>query len=179
VLLPGARYSTQAPLLWFAREIALAHGAGVLEVLDQMRAAGDPFAWARDRANRALDFAPARQPLVVGKSLASAAAGLVADRALSALWLTPLLDQRIVVEGLARASAPTMLVGGTLDKTWNAGAVPRTSALEVVELPGLDHSLQVPGDASGSLEGLRQAVAVIERFLSGAVNPDRAGSAGR
>jgi hypothetical protein len=168
VLLPGAWYSTQAPLLWFAGQAARARGAGVLEVLYEMPAAGDPFEFARECAEGALDFAPAAREAVVGKSLASAAAGLVADRELPALWLTPLLDRQAVLDGLARASALTTLVGGTLDGTWKPDALPANPALEVVQLGPLDHSLQVPGDSAGSLAALEQAVAVIERFLSGA-----------
>jgi hypothetical protein len=170
VLLPGARYSTQAPLLWFAREVALARGAGVLRVIDELPAAGDPFEWARDRARRALDLDPVQQQVVIGKSLTSAAAGLVADRGLPALWLTPLLDQPVVVDGLTRASAPTMLIGGTLDETWKPDALPRRPTVELVELPGLDHSLQRPGDPSGSLAALAEVVGVIERFLATALS---------
>lgn len=166
VLLPGARYSTQAPLLWFAREIALARGMGALEVLDELPSGGNPFAWGQDRAERALRFEPARLSVVVGKSAASAATGLVGDRGMPALWLTPLLNQRLVVEGLSRAAAPTMLIGGTLDETWTPDALPASSALEVVELPGVDHSLQVPGDVTASFDALGRAIAAIERFVA-------------
>jgi hypothetical protein len=168
VLLPGAWYPTQAPLLWFAREVALARGLGVLEVRDELAAAtDDPFAWARDRAEQALDFEPSPRLLVVGKSLASAAAGTVADRRLAALWLTPLLDRETVLDGLARASAPTILVGGTADPTWRPAALAHNPTLELIELEGLDHSLQVPGDPRASLEALRQVVGVMERFVNG------------
>ena len=169
VLLPGARYPTQAPLLWFAREIALAQGAGVLEVLDEMPSEGDPFAWARDRADRALDFTPPARCVVIGKSLASAAAGLVADRSLPALWLTPMLNQRAVLDGLSRASAPTMLIGGTLDEMWKPDALVQAQGLEIVELPGLDHGLQVPGDPSASLKALEEVASLVQRFLSTAL----------
>jgi hypothetical protein len=165
VLLPGAGYSMQAPLLWFARRLALARAAGALAVLDALGPGDEPFAWALDRARRALDVAPAGRQVVIGKSLASAAAGLVAERGLAALWLTPLLDQPMVVEGLARAAAPTWLVGGTLDPTWRPSALPPGAALEVIELDGVDHGLEVPGDPIASLDTLRRAVAAIDRFL--------------
>jgi hypothetical protein len=55
VLLPGMQYSTQAPLLWFARGVALSRGWSALEVLDSLPEGEEPFAWARDRARRALD----------------------------------------------------------------------------------------------------------------------------
>src|SRR3954464_7954857 len=80
VVLPGMRYTTQAPLLWFAREAAAQRGHTVLEVLDSLPDDADPSGWARDRARRALDHAAghAGDIVVVGKSLASAAAGLAA-----------------------------------------------------------------------------------------------------
>jgi pimeloyl-ACP methyl ester carboxylesterase len=171
VVLPGARYTVQAPLLWFAREVALAHGAGVLAVQDSVPEDDDPFAWAQDRARRALDHEPAACQVVVGKSLASAAAGLVAQRGLAALWLTPLLDQPVVLEGLARVSAPTLLLGGGADPTWRPSAPIASELLEVVELPGLDHSLQVPGDPAASLEALDGAVAIIARHLGATLAP--------
>jgi pimeloyl-ACP methyl ester carboxylesterase len=101
-----------------------------------------------------------------GKSLASAAVGLVADRALPALWLTPLLDQPAVVEGLLRSTAPTMLVGGTDDPTWSPDVLAPARSIEIVELSGLDHSLQVPSDVRASLEALGEAVSAVDRFLS-------------
>src|SRR4051812_50140034 len=90
------QYSTQAPLLWFAREVAAARGWSALEVLDSLPDGAEPFGWARDRARRALDRASeeAGEVAVIGKSLASGAAGLVADRGVPAGWLTPLLNER-------------------------------------------------------------------------------------
>jgi hypothetical protein len=167
VVLPGMQYSTQAPLLWFAREAAAQRGHTVLEVLDALPEGADPFGWARDRARRALDHAGA-QPgdvVVVGKSLASAAAGLVADRLAAAVWLTPLLDQQRVVDDIARASRPALLVGGSADETWRPDALPDSGLLEIVHLDGLDHSLQRPGDTAASLQALRAVTERIGRFL--------------
>jgi pimeloyl-ACP methyl ester carboxylesterase len=169
VVLPGMAYSIQAPLLWFAREIALAHGAGVLAVDDQLPADIDPFAWARDRAQRALDHDPAERQVLVGKSLASAAAAVVAERGLPAVWLTPLLDQQVVIDGLARATVPTLLVGGTADGSWRPAAVVPNPQVEVVELPDLDHSLQVAGDPAASARALERTVAIMDRYLRAAL----------
>ena len=166
VILPGAHYSAQAPLLWFARELALSQGADVLSVRDEMPVKGDPFEWAQDRAVRALDFEPIQHCVVVGKSLASASAGLVADRRLAAVWITPLLDQSSVLDGLSRVSSPTMLLGGTGDETWRPNVLKTRSSIEIVELPALDHSLQVPGDPVGSLRALSDAVSAVGRFLA-------------
>ena len=168
VLLPGMRYSTQAPLLWFARGVALSRGWSALEVLDSLPEGEEPFAWARDRARRALDaVADASEVVAIGKSLASGAAGIVADRGLPAVWLTPLLNERRVADDLSRAARPALLVGGSADEAWVPDALPDHGLLEVVHLDGLDHSLERPGDPMASLDALRAVTARIDRFLTG------------
>lgn len=165
VVLPGMQYTTQAPLLWFAREVAAARGWSALEVLDSLPEGEDAFAWARDRARRALDRTEADEVVVIGKSLASAAAGLVADRVLPAVWLTPLLDRTGVVDDLSRAARPALLVGGSADDVWVPDALADSGLLQVVELDGLDHSLQRPGHPGASLDALRAVATRIDRFL--------------
>ena len=165
-LLPGAWYPTRAPLLWFAREVALSQDWSVLEVLDELPESEEPFAWAIDRATRALDAAPGDRHAVIGKSLASAAAGIVADRALPAAWLTPILRRPAVLEDLGRTSAPTLLIGGTADTDhWDPAAVPDNPAIDVVELDGLDHALQDEGDTDASLAALTKVTASLAAFL--------------
>jgi hypothetical protein len=161
VLLPGVRYFSQAPLLWFAREGAQARGWSVLELSERAPASEDPFEWMRDRAARALDGLDAATVAVVGKSLASAAAALVTERGLPAVWLTPLLDRPEVVEAVERSGAPTLLVGSPADPTWADYA----GDAETLVFDGLDHSLQVPGDPVASLDVLRDVTAAIGRFL--------------
>jgi hypothetical protein len=165
VLLPGARYPTRAPLLWFARAAGAQRGWSTLEVLDQARPNMPPAQWALDRAQRALAAAPGDDPVVVGKSLASAATGLAAERGLAAVWLTPLLGEAAVIDGLARASEPALLVGGTADPTWQPAALPQNPMLESEEVEGADHGLELHGDVQGSLEALRTVTARIGAFL--------------
>jgi hypothetical protein len=167
VLLPGMQYSTQAPLLWFARAVALSQGWSALEVLDSLPEGEEPFGWARDRARRALDrVADAAEVVVIGKSLASGAAGLVADRLVPAVWLTPLLNERRVVDDLGRAARPALLIGGSADDAWVPDALPDHGLLEIVHLDGLDHSLERRGDPMASLDALRAVSARIDRFLA-------------
>jgi hypothetical protein len=169
VVLPGVRYFSQAPLLWFAREAAQARGWSALELSERAPADRDPFDWMRERAERVLDFTQATTVAVAGKSLASAAAPLVAERGLPAVWLTPLLTRPEVVDAVERSRAPALLVGSPADPTWADYEGPGAGGLEVLSIAGLDHSLQVAGDPSGSLDVLRDVTAAIGRFL------DRAG----
>jgi hypothetical protein len=163
VVLPGIAYFSQAPLLWFAREAAQARGWSVLELTERAPRDQEPFAWMRDRAARALDAAEAETVAVIGKSLASAAAPMVAERGLPAVWLTPLLNRAEVVDALGAATAPTLLVGSPADPAWGHGRVP--DGPEVLELEDLDHSLQVEGDPLASLHILRAVTERVAVFL--------------
>src|SRR3954462_5076114 len=161
------RYSTQAPLLCFARGGAAARGWSAFEVLDALPDGAEPFGWARDRARRALDRAAETADEIggVGKSLASGAAGIVADRGLPAVWLTPLLNERRVADDLSRAPRPALLIGGTADAAWAPDELADNGLLQVVQFDGLDHSLQRPGDPGASLDALRAVAERVDRFV--------------
>ncbi len=165
VLLPGIRYFSQAPLLWFAREAAAARGWSAVEVNERAPEDQEPFAWMREQAQRALAATDADLVVVIGKSLGSAAAPMVAESGLPAVWLTPLLTRPDVADALARTSAPALAVGSPDDPTWGEADVPDNPSLEVLELPGLDHSLQVSGDPLASLDVLRDVTARVGAFL--------------
>jgi hypothetical protein len=167
VLLPGAWYPTSAPLLWYAREAAKGRGWEVVEQQELLgRTAQDPFEWAVEKAELAIGEAKGADAVVViGKSLASAAAGLVAANRLPAVWLTPLLTDDRVVDDLARTSAATLLVGSTADQTWDSSRIPDNQMLEVFELDGLDHGLELPGDPLASADALKRVTARVGEFL--------------
>lgn len=162
VLLPGSLYLSQAPLLWFAREAAQARGWSALELDERAPEDRDPFEWMRERAQEVLEATHADLVVTVGKSLGSTAAPLVRG---PAVWLTPLLTRDEVVDALARTSSPALVIGSPADPSWGEGDLPDNPLLQVLELPGLDHSLQVEGDPLASLEMLRTVTARIGTFL--------------
>jgi hypothetical protein len=163
VVLPGIRYFSQAPLLWFAREAAQARGWSVVELDERAPRDQDPFRWMRGQAEAALELAVgAERVVVVGKSLGSAAAPMVTG---PAVWLTPLLDQPAIADAINSATAPTLLVGSRADPSWDDGPRLGNTALDVLELDGLDHSLQVSRDPLASLGVLRDVTARVGAFL--------------
>ena len=165
VLLPGVRYFSQAPLLWFAREAAQARGWSVVEVDERAPDGEDPFEWMLGQTERALAATSAELTVVIGKSLGSVAATLVDG---PAVWLTPLLTRPDIAAALAAASSPALLVGSPHDPSWGQGELPDNPLLEVLELPGLDHALQVEGDPLASLDVLRTVTERLGAFLDGA-----------
>jgi hypothetical protein len=139
IALPGSMLAGM-PALWYAFEPLLAARWRVVVVWDQfLDRSEDETAWARVRAEAAAVHAGDVR-LLIAKSLTTRAAGLAADRAWPAVWLTPRLDDPESVEGLRRRTAPALLVGGTLDALWD-GALARELSADVLELEGADHGL--------------------------------------
>lgn len=169
--------SAGRPLLWFAREAALAAGRKVLAVWDTFDGQGDPLEWVQERAEGAIRHVGVdRRPVVIAKSLTSLAARLAADRDLPAVWLTPLLSGSSRAEGVivtpSAATAPCLLVGGTADDLWDGGVARSIEAGEVVEVADADHALQIPDDPLRSIEALGTVTEAEARFLRERAIPD-------
>jgi hypothetical protein len=164
VLLPGAWYPPAAPLLWFAQTAARQQGWTVLEVWDDWDES-DWLPWVEERARAALARVGEARVVLVGKSLGSAAAGIAADERLPAAWLTPLLNEAHVEAALGRATAPTLLVGGTADPTWDS-AIAHAVEADVLEVDGADHRLHVGDDLEASARVLADVARRVDRFLA-------------
>lgn len=94
VVFPGAGYSTEAPLLWYARRAALDSGRNVLLVTDVLdRQCDDPVAWVEERCRAVFSYLRSQDahPLLITKSTTSLAARVAAREGLPAVWLTPLI----------------------------------------------------------------------------------------
>jgi predicted alpha/beta-hydrolase family hydrolase len=103
-------------------------------------------------------------PVVIGKSLGSLAAPLVADRGLAAVWFTPLLTDEPTIAALWRATGPCLLVGGTADQFWD-GQAARSLTPDVVEIDSADHAMFVPGRLATSATVLGQVITAVEDFF--------------
>jgi hypothetical protein len=57
-----------------------------------------------------------------------------------------------------------LLAGGTGDSLWSRDAIPDNPELEVLELPGVDHALQVPGEPLPSIDALSELTSTVQRF---------------
>ncbi|MDQ3879640.1 MAG: hypothetical protein M3295_00945, partial [Chloroflexota bacterium] len=176
IVLPGAGYSAQAPLLWYARRAVLEAGRSVLAITDvfDRQSDEDPIQWVEERVKGALEYVRATDahPLLIAKSLTSLASRLAAAEGLPAVWLTPLIADEgtsvaaQVLAGLRSGDKPRLLIGGTDDPTWDgrtASSLPHTA---ILELPGADHSLEAANDVARSLEYLKRATDAMSRFAA-------------
>jgi len=173
---PGGGYGPDGPLLMFAR-VAVENRGGTTQavawdfsnapedtqqrqqVVAQVEAAADDLTAATGAA-----------PLLIGKSLGSLSAPVAADRALPAVWFTPLLRDEQTVAALRRATAPALLVGGAADKFWD-GQVARSLSPYVLEIPEADHGMFVPGPLAAAAAVLGTVITAVEHFLDEVVWP--------
>ncbi|GAA4457707.1 hypothetical protein GCM10023170_054430 [Phytohabitans houttuyneae] len=170
VLIPGGGSGPHQPLLHYSWLAGRARGAEALHIewpadRPSSRVPADSASFVVEQVARALDSIPVQRPVLVGKSLATYAAELAADRALPAVWHTPLLTDARCVAALRRATAPCLLVGGTADGWWD-GALARTLTPHVLEVPGADHGMVLPGlPLARSAAVLGEVASAVEEFL--------------
>lgn len=175
VLVPGGGNTAGGPFLAYAMEAVERHGAHAHRIVWTPPADWQHSQdWVAAQVAAAIDETSSATrvaaPAVIGKSLGSMAAPLVAERGLPAVWFTPLLTDEPTLAGLRRASAPCLLVGGTADPYWD-GAAARSVTGHVVEVEEADHSLFVPGPLSASAAVLGQVITAVEEFLDQVVWP--------
>jgi pimeloyl-ACP methyl ester carboxylesterase len=171
IVLPGAGYPVEGPLLWFTRDVLNALGRSVVAVRDTFSGGLDARDWVEQRTLAAFaHLGEQARPLIVGKSISTLAVPMAVERGWAAVWLTPLLNldrwpkATVIVEALRRAQAPSLLVGGSADPAWDAALARSVARGEVLEIEGADHSLQIPGDPLRSLENLRTYVTTLRDF---------------
>jgi hypothetical protein len=161
VVIPGGAFGPAAGLLLYAGTVASRRGATVHWHWWSGPPADPIGPWITSEISPLLSGAP----LLIGKSLGTNAAHLAADHNLPAVWLTPLLTSPWVVEGLSRATAPCLLIGGTSDPRWDSARA-RDLSPHVLEIPAANHGLQVPGPVSDSIAVLARVVTAIDDFLA-------------
>jgi hypothetical protein len=172
LVLPGRAYSPSAPLLDLSRRALLEHGYTVREVWwDSTGRTGpevaDPAPWVRRHAEEAFTEEAADHVVVVAKSLGTQAASWAAERGLDAVWLTPLLVEPTVAEGIAANPGRQLLVGGLADPLWDASVARELAdaGCGVLEMPGADHSMGTP-DVVRTMEVHVAVARAVSAFLS-------------
>ncbi|HWI62280.1 MAG TPA: hypothetical protein VNT75_10615 [Symbiobacteriaceae bacterium] len=176
VLFPGNGYQCDAPLLWYTRKAALLAGCDTLSLaygypLDPAKPMPEQVSCLAREASQAISqvLKPSYGSLLfISKSLGTVVAGEVAGQAgglpVTHLFLTPL---GATIPFLRQSQG--VMVSGTADKWFGDSCrtqVRNLSGLELVEVPGAGHSLELDGDLPGSLQILSQVCEICTRLAS-------------
>jgi hypothetical protein len=170
VVLPGRNFGAYVPQLFFPMMAAVRRDAEPVavswrdvEAVSEMGADELP-GWVSDQVRCDLSGLEPESTLVVGKSLGSYAAGLVAELGFPAIWVTPVLISDEIVAALRRAHSPFLLAGGTADDLWISD-VARELTPHVLEIDGADHGLFVQGPLDQSAHNIGLLAAACESFI--------------
>lgn len=142
LLIPGVKYSVQAPLLYWSTAMLLAEGWGVRAV--EWEESDRSYASPQDLLDHVFELETAETSrtvdLVVAKSLGSLALPKCVDGGIPGVWLTPLLNRSEVSTALQACDRRHLAIGGTEDRQWMPEMVAGTDA-QLVTIEGADHSL--------------------------------------
>jgi hypothetical protein len=186
MIFPGYGYSCDRPLLYYPLQILLDQGLDVLQV--NYAFANKPGFWQSGEETRAIwfgtDAAVAmrsvfekgdyRHITLIGKSLGTLAVGHIAATMpdltdVRAIMLTPLLKNPRLVQQIIGFKGDILLVVGTGDSLHAPDTlqVIRTArVVEVIEVEGGDHSLEIKGDAMQSLDTLVNVMVGVNEFFT-------------
>lgn len=167
VILPGAKYPVEAPLLFWTAQMLVNLGWHVRAVrwtLDDA-ARRDPYAYTATAAEMAFaDAPPAATRLIVAKSFGTLCLPWAERAGVPGLWLTPILTDPRLRDTLASTSKSDLLLGGTKDELWDGGRRGEKNGT-FVEIPGADHGLQLRGNWRSSVAAQSSALDHIENFV--------------
>lgn len=160
LLLQGAGYGQQAPLLWWSRKIAADAGCEVIAptwTVDEA-ASSAPVAFVETAVRSAIgERAP---DLVIAKSFGCFALPWAVRHGVRGVWLTPVLTNDDVVAALATAPDTHVAIGGSDDGMWRPERVSRTAA-SLQTVAGADHSLEVTGGWRASQRAQAEVFATV------------------
>lgn len=182
IVLPGAGYTAQAPLLHYATDIYLQKGYDVLNVNYRyndsfyddftMEELSDAIRFDVAAINDvAIADSPYAQFCLIGKSLGTIAMASELARPIfrsaEAIWLTPLIKRPDVFEAMRELPNRALGFIGDADpnyeeERWNQlEAIPQ---LDLRLVPGTEHSLELAGRPLESIGILKDIMAEIQKF---------------
>ncbi|MDH5160033.1 hypothetical protein [Heyndrickxia oleronia] len=178
IILPGAGYTTQAPLLHYSTGIMLEKGSDILLVnynysqeevssLSADEHTSDVQAVIETilKANDYTDFT------IVAKSLGTIALTHLLNypkyHAAKAIWLTPLLQRNDVYNALLNNKNQALCIIGDKDPCFiyeKFEEIKNNNRLKTSLIEGANHSLEIEGDIFKSIEVLKDVMVKIDEF---------------
>lgn len=181
IILPGAGYTAQAPLLHYSTEVFLNRSFDVLEINYQynneaydeftMEELSKAIQWdVKTVIDHVLENSTYENFSIVGKSLGTIAMVSEMEREIFKdakwIWLTPLIQRNDVFQAMKGSKNGLSFIGDQdncyIEERHNALSQNQQLACRLV--PGVGHSLEFEGDVSKSLDILKDVITEIEAF---------------
>ena len=181
IILPGAGYTAQAPLLHYSTEVFLNRSFDVLEINYQYNnEAYEDFTMeelslaiqydVKTVLDQVLENNNYENFYIVGKSLGTIAMVSEMDRKIFEdakwVWLTPLIHRDDILEAMIRSKNGLSFIGDQ-DRCYTVERYNRLNhnpSITCRLIPGVGHSLEFEGDIGKSLDILKDVITEIETF---------------
>ncbi|TMW71574.1 alpha/beta family hydrolase [Alteribacter natronophilus] len=178
VILPGAGYTAQAPLLYYTTGIFCSRGFDVLHVnysFDREQFAALSEEKFTETIRAVIDSAVGKRSYqhycLAAKSLGTIALPRLLEeerfREAKALWMTPLIQRDDVFESLAASRHESLVILGDQDPCFRRERfeeLERNRRLELSLIKDANHSLEIEGNVHESMDVLKSVISVISRF---------------
>jgi hypothetical protein len=182
IMLPGAGYTTSAPLFHYATEVFLNRSFDVLEVNYQYKnSAYDEFSTeelgeaikqdVKTVLDQVLEDSAYEDFYVVGKSLGTIAMATEMKRSAfklaKAIWLTPLLHRDDVYFAMAKSRHTGLCFIGDKDPIYikeQYAQLENNPNIAYTLLSGANHSLEFEDDPLKSIDVLKDVISEIQNF---------------
>ncbi|MDD5368334.1 MAG: hypothetical protein PHQ40_04570 [Anaerolineaceae bacterium] len=185
IILPGYGYSADMPLMYYSCQLAVSHDADVLQVqyaynknpeyerLDARGQAAWLYADVMAACIDGLSQGSYQRVSLIGKSLGTMAiAHLLGDKpefaVAECVWLTPVLNDPLTFDRMLHGGKRGLVVIGSDDHYYlpdKLTALRGVTNISVKVHDHANHSLELPGDISGSIHIVEKVVDQIDQFL--------------
>ncbi|MHA1575783.1 MAG: hypothetical protein ACTSU3_00340 [Candidatus Thorarchaeota archaeon] len=185
IILPGLRYNVDMPILYYATGVLLEAGHSVLSVDTRYSGIKEFMNGSnQERADWMFKDAEAiynaiqklegyNLSVLVGKSLGTILMSYMVEKyqdiqECKALWLTPILQQKYVLNQMIAHKGKSLVVIGTADSFYDDEKIARLveeGKCEIMAIPKGNHSLDVPGGVLNSMKQLTSVMGSFKEFI--------------
>ncbi|MDN3018358.1 hypothetical protein PH210_19445 [Paenibacillus sp. BSR1-1] len=185
IMLPGLGYSTDRPLFYYATSMCLHNNVDVLHINytfaknehfkkhDEVEQERWMYEDVKAVIKEVLRDTHYEQPFLLSKSIGTIPMALewtqknLFPNALG-IWLTPLLKVDTVYQAIMKTERPSLCVIGDNDHHYieeKIASLKNNGLVNTVVIPKADHSLEIPGDITATINTANEVIACIQEFI--------------
>jgi hypothetical protein len=181
IVLPGAGYSCQGPILYYPSKILVDKSYDVMNVnYDYRFSTGSDEEYestvlvdARNSIVEALKQGSYKHVTVIAKSVGTWAVTLIEEdfwqnlSDLKVVWLTPLWSNEAAFNRMLKFQYPSLHVIGSVDSHYDSRkkGLLVEAGKSVVVIEGADHGLDIPNQIDKTVSNLEEYLQVLKKFV--------------